>query len=114
MLKTLRDIVIYLLAVVFWEWLVGKFIDLRFDLSWGIWDFIKAGIALFVADFFAAMSLLGSRDRESFTAVIFLLSGIFIVNFGINWSDSGDIFASALVQYDLLIMLAAAITAYRF
>ena len=112
MLKTLRDIVIYLLAVVFWEWLVGKFIDLRFDLSWEIWDFIKAGIALFVADFFAAMSLFDSR--ESFTAVIFLLSGIFIVNFGINWSDSGDIFASALVQYDLLIMLAAAITAYRF
>ena len=110
MKKTILSVFLYFIAVFVWEWILGKFIDLEFNINWGIFDFILAGIGLFIADYFAALTV---DSKADLAVIIVLLSIIFVSGISVNLSDhpNESFFDALLREYSTLNMVVAAILA---
>ena len=98
------DIGGYFVAVILWEWLLGKFVDLEFSIYWGWWDVLCAGVGLFVADVLAATIPSGSNRK----IVIVLLILYFIADVISNFWDA-DLLSCIIMDCDVMIMIAAAV-----
>ncbi len=100
-------VVIYLVAVFFWEWLLGHFIELNILYAEGFSDVLLAIFGLFIADFLAA-AILKSDERALVCLLIIIYFGYSVYG---DMQNHFSFLEAAILEYETLIMMIAAICA---